>query len=179
MGSSDEPMGSPRHPRPGGGFRISLVEARRDPSFTHRSLAGDFAQQVVRLVSTVRQGQRAQRLGAARFLVGSIGERGHLSLSRRTPDRGLPSPDVHDAGCRHRGRQPFDGVPDLERQRSTATLEWEVLQEGKRVHTAASCARALAHGRVPHHPWQVPSTICAPSWTVSLAPSFIGIFASR
>jgi len=107
---SEGPMGTPRHARPGGG--LGPPRAAEDRAFhppLHR-LAGPADQQVLRLAGALREGQRTQWLDSPRLLVGGLGETGHPRLPPALSAGGLPAPDLHDAGCRHRGRQPGQRV---------------------------------------------------------------------
>ncbi len=65
---------------------LGLCSARLPTSrrAVHR-VARHHRQQVLRLAGTLRQGERAQRLGSPRFLAGGLGEAGHHRLPSEEP----------------------------------------------------------------------------------------------
>src|SRR4029077_19213499 len=103
LGNSDRGLGSAQYAGPDRGFRLALVGEDRDRRRAFHCVARHHRQQVLRLAGTLRQGERAQRLGSPRFLAGGLGETGHHRVPPEEPSGRLPAADVHDAGCRHRG----------------------------------------------------------------------------
>src|SRR6185369_4815924 len=81
LGISDWSLGSARHAGPERGFRPALVREDGDQRRAVHWVARHHQQQVLRLAGTLRQGERAQRLGSSRLLAGGLGEAGHHRLS--------------------------------------------------------------------------------------------------
>src|SRR5438094_9729648 len=85
LGRPEKPMGSPRQARPSDRFRAPLERAHGDCGPEVYPLAGRGLQQVLRLASPLRQGERTQRLDPSRLLVGGVGEAGHRRVPRPLP----------------------------------------------------------------------------------------------
>ena len=64
LGNSDRRLGSARHAGPDRGFRAALVGENRDQRRALHRVARHHREQVLRLARTLRQGERAQRLGS-------------------------------------------------------------------------------------------------------------------
>src|SRR5438094_779875 len=87
-------MGAPRYARPGDRLRTPLERADRDRGADVHSLAGPGLQQVLRLASALRPGERTQRLDPARLLAGREGEASHPRLPRPLPAGRLSAADL-------------------------------------------------------------------------------------
>ena len=125
LGNSDRGLGSARYAGPDRGFRPALVGEVRDRRRALHRVARHHRQQTLRLARTLRQSERAQRLGTPRFLAGGVGEAGHHRVSSEEPTGGLSATDVHDARCRHRGGQPVQRVASAQAGRTLVDLEGE------------------------------------------------------
>src|SRR5437763_16066034 len=76
-------------------------------------LADGNLQQVLQLARALRQGERAQRMGSPRFLVGSLGKTGHHRFSPEESVGRLPATDVHDVGRRRGGGESVQRLAGL------------------------------------------------------------------
>src|SRR5437867_8185197 len=103
LGNSDRGLGPARYAGPDRRFRPAMISEDRDRHWAVHRLARHHGQQVLRLAGTLRQGERAQRLGPPGLLAGRMGEAGHHRLPSEEPSGRLPAADVHDAGRRHCG----------------------------------------------------------------------------
>src|SRR5206468_9604381 len=81
-------MGTARRARPGDRLRAPLERADRDRHPEVRALAGRGLQQVLRLASPLRPGERTQPLDPARLLAGGAGEACDCRFPRRFPLEG-------------------------------------------------------------------------------------------
>lgn len=139
LGSSDRPLGSPRHPRHDRRLRARVVRQDRDRRRPLRRVDRHGARQVLRLEEALRQGERAQRPRATRPLAPRRGEAQDHRLPRAIPSRGLPPADVHDDRSRGRCCQPVERLPSARRRRPCST-------GGTRSHprrARASCSRSV------------------------------------
>jgi hypothetical protein len=112
------------------GFRPALVREDRDRRRAVHRVARHRRQQVLRLAGTLRQGERAQRLGSPRFLAGGLGEAGHHRLPSEEPAGRLPAADVHDAGRRHCGGEPDQRLAGAGASGTVVEVEWKAIEEG-------------------------------------------------
>jgi hypothetical protein len=141
-------MGTPRHARPSDRFRAPLEGADRDHHPEVCSLAGRGFQQVLRLASPLRPGERAQRLGSPRLLVGGVGETGDSRLLRPLSPGRLSMPDLHDVG-RRRGRgEPGERLASSAPSGPAEALEKQAVEQGQRLPATAGTASALACGHL-------------------------------
>ncbi|MBL8211413.1 MAG: transposase [Bryobacterales bacterium] len=90
LGNSDWGLGSARHAGPDRGVRPALVGEDGDRHRAVHRMARHHRQQVLRLAGTLRQGERAQRLGSPRFLTIGVGEAGHRRVPPGEPTGVLP-----------------------------------------------------------------------------------------
>src|SRR6266700_3523337 len=139
-------MGSPRQARPSDRFRAPLERAHGDCGPEVYPLAGCGLQQVLRLGSPLRQGERTQPLGSPRFLAGGLGETGDYRVPRPLPAGRLSAADLHDVGCRRGGGEPRQRLASLAPGRSTGTLEKQDVEQGQGLSPTAGPAPALARG---------------------------------
>src|SRR6266699_1347908 len=139
-------MGSPRHARSSDRLRARLERAHGDRGPEVHSLAGRGLQQVLRLASPLRQGERTQRLDPSRLLVGGVGEAGHRRVPRPLPAGRLSAADLHDVGCRRRGGESRQRLASLAPGRSTGTLEKQDVEQGQGLSPTAGPAPTLARG---------------------------------
>ena len=153
LGNPDRLLGPPRHPRPGRRFRPRLGRQDGHPRLPLPALDRHRHQQVPRLEATLRQGQRTQRLGAARSLAHRRREGAHPQLRPPASARRLSPADLHDARCRRRS--------PAARPASTASSRppdsWpgqspNAHQERHRLRPAPAAPRALARRcQLPQH----------------------------
>src|SRR5437588_8204037 len=130
LGNSDRGLGSARYAGPDRGFRPALVGEDRDRRRAFHCVARHHRQQVLRLAGTLRQGERAQRLGSPRFLVGGLGETGHHRVPSEEPVGRLSAADVHDAGCRRCGGESVQRLARIGASGTTIEVERQAVEEG-------------------------------------------------
>ena len=87
-------------------------------------------QQVLRLAGTLREGERAQRLGSPRFLAGGLGEAGHHRISSQEPAGGLPPADIHDARRKHCCGESHQRMACIGAGRTVVEVERQAVKEG-------------------------------------------------
>src|SRR6266404_2036214 len=156
LGNSDRELGSARYAGSDRGFRPALVGEDRDRRRAVHWVARHHRQQVLRLAGTLREGERAQRLGSPRLLAGGLGEAGHHRLSSEEPAGGLPPAHVHDARRRHRGGESDQRMARVGAGRTFVQVERQAVEEGHGLRAPAGTASALAYRRVVHqHQWDV------------------------
>jgi len=107
---------------------------------------------VLQLAGPLRARERAQRLGAAGFLAGRIGEEGRHRISRPVSAGRLPPADLHHARSRHRGGESGERLARAARGGTAGALESKAVVERPRVPAAACAARALAWGYLLRKP---------------------------
>ena len=123
-------LGPARYAGSDRGFRPALVGEDRDRRRAVHWVARHRRQQVLRLAGTLREGQRAQRLGSPRLLAGGLGEAGHHRLPSEEPAGGLPAADVHDARRRHRGGESVQRLAGVGAGRTVVQVERQAVEEG-------------------------------------------------
>ena len=96
LGNSDRGLGSARYAGPDRGFRAALVREDRDQRRALHRVARHHGQQVLRLAGTLRQSERAQRLGSPRSVVGRLGEEVDHRFPSQESARRVPPIGVHD-----------------------------------------------------------------------------------
>src|SRR5947208_2492710 len=139
-------MGAPRYARPGDRLRTPLERADRDRGADVHSLAGPGLQQVLRLASALRPGERTQRLDPARLLAGREGEASHPRLPRPLPAGRLSAADLHDAGRRRGGGESLERLASASSGGPPGALERQAVEQGEGLPAAPGAARALARG---------------------------------
>ncbi len=112
------------------GFRPALVGEDRDRHRAVHQVARHHCQQVLRLAGTLRQGERAQRLGSPGFLAGGLGEAGHHRLPFEEPAGRLPAADVYDAGRRHCGGESDQRLAGAGASGTVVKVERQAVEEG-------------------------------------------------
>src|SRR5216684_3773642 len=130
LGDSDRGLGSARYAGSDRGFRPALVGEDRDRCRAVHRVARCGRQQVLRLAGTLRQGERAQRLGSPGFLAGGLGKAGHHRIPFEEPAGRLPAADVHDAGCRHRGGESDQRLAGAGASGTVIEVEPQTVEEG-------------------------------------------------
>src|SRR5689334_18806018 len=104
-------------------------------------MVGAEQRQVLRLAATLRQNQRAQRLGSPRFLVGGLGEASDPGFPATLSAGRLPAPDLHDDRCRCGGGEPLERIPGIARSWPAGPLSAASFEKGYRLRAAAGAAR--------------------------------------
>src|SRR5438034_3157877 len=139
-------MGAPRYARPGDRLRTPLERADRDRGADVHSLAGPGLQQVLRLASALRPGERTQRLDPSRLLVGRGGEASDPRLPRPLSAGRLSAADLHDAGRRRGGGESLERLASASSGGPPGALERQAVEQGEGLPAAPGAARALARG---------------------------------
>src|SRR6266446_4488857 len=139
-------MGTPRCARPSDRLRAPLERAHGDRGPEVHSLAGRGLQQVLRLANALRPGERTQRPGPARLLVGRAGEASDHRVPRPLPAGRLSSADLHDAGRRRGGGESVQRLASPSSGGSAGALERQAVEQGEGLSAASGTAPALARG---------------------------------
>ncbi len=130
-------------------------------------------------VTPLRQGQRAQRLGAARPLAHRRRERPHLQLRPRPSARRLSPPDLHDARCRCRRLQPGQRLPRPQERGTAGRADAQRHQERHRLRAAADSPTSSGTSMSATSTSPAPFTSCAPSSMATAASSSTGKSARK
>jgi type I restriction enzyme R subunit len=133
------------YPHHAGRFRPALVGKDRDRRRPVYRVARHRCQQVLRLAGTLRQGERAQRLGSPRFLAGGLGEAGDHRLPFEEPAGRLSAADVYDAGRRHCGGESEQCLAVAGASGTVVEVERKAIEEGHGLRATAGRSSALAH----------------------------------
>src|SRR6266446_9536882 len=139
-------MGTPRCARPSDRLRAPLERAHGDRGPEVHSLAGRGLQQVLRLANALRPGERTQRPGPARLLVGRAGEASDHRFPRPLPAGRLSSADLHDAGRRRGGGESLECLASPSSGGPLGALERQAVEPGEGFSAASGTAPALARG---------------------------------
>src|SRR3989454_1072852 len=139
-------MGTARCARPSDRLRAPLERADRDRHAEVRALAGRGLQQVLRLASPLRPGERTQRPGPARLLVGELGEACDCRFPRPLPAGRLSAADLHDAGRRRGGGESVQRLARPAPGGSAGALERQAVEQGEGLPAAPEAASTLARG---------------------------------
>jgi len=162
-------MGGPRHSRSSHRFRAELERAHRNCGAPVHSVVVGIDEQVLRLESALRQGQRAQWVDSSRPLAGRVGKESHHRIPSPISAGGLPPADVHDAGSRRGRRQSGQRLESPQPSGIVAALEPEAVTQRDRLSTTGPTTRTLACGRFLHqHRWHVLLLVQRPGWSKSL-----------
>src|SRR6478672_6003507 len=140
LGNSDRGLGSALDAGPDRGFCPALVGEDRDRRRTVHRVAQHHRQQVLRSAGTLRQGERAQRLGSPRFLAGGLGKAGHHWLPSEESAGRLPAANIHDAGCPHRGGKSDQCMARVGASGAVVEVERQTVEEGHGLRAAAGRA---------------------------------------
>src|SRR5207249_7689823 len=163
-------MGTARRARPGDRLRAPLERADRDRHPEVRALAGRGLQQVLRLASPLRPGERTQPLDPARLLAGGAGEACDCRFPRPLPAGRLSAADLHDAGRRRGGGEFVQRLASPAPGGSAGALERQAVEQGQGLSAAAGTAPALACGYLLPQSGGVSVNLIWPTLILSFGP---------
>ena len=143
-------MGRPRHSRSSHRFCAELERAHGNCDEPVHSVVVGINEQVLRLESALRQGQRAQWVDSSRPLAGRVGKEGHHRISSPISAGRVSPADVHDAGSRRGRCESGQRLESLKPSGIITALEPEAVTQRHRLSTAAPTPRTLACRRFLH-----------------------------
>lgn len=138
-------MGDPRHTGSAGRLRRPMGEENGDQARFISELDGSLEPEIPGLATSLRQGQRAQSLGAARSLAGELGKGGHCRVQPRVSVGRISAIVFHDARSRHCRRQSIECVSGSEGSGISGARPRQVFAQRQWFRATLGPSRSLAH----------------------------------
>jgi hypothetical protein len=160
-------------------LRPALVGEDGDRRRTVDRMARHHSQQVLRLVGTIRQSERAQPLDSPGFLVGAVGEGRDHQFPFEESVGGLSAFDVHDAGCQYRCGKSVQRLARPGAGRIAGEVEEGSPPRKARVSNCHSKLTNIGISTFPTSTSAARSITCAACLTATAGESSTGTYGSR